>query len=436
MSAPAPNDRRRRRIANLRLRAVALVEEGDCLGARVELLKAADPGDVQKAVWSAAMVNGFPDSSFAFISPGGEKDAEGKTVPRSLRHLPYKDASGKPDAAHVRNALARLAQTDIPAAAKATARRRLVAAARQLKIEVAESAQKSAHLDLASHVAARTEEDKLDRLTWGVRDVARTIVEGETEPDEKRRLLAQLARDAVVELRDIFASMVAATGEGAAGEQGEYDEDADGAEMMAARAAAKEAGMSAKPGDMAPEDLKKALDDANARVAAAEAEVAKLRAAAPPDPLAGVPDAARETVKKLNDQLAEMQARFETGEAISKARQDFPDGVPGTTHETVGPLLLRVAKGRTTAEDATEIARLLKVGAELARVAHVGKAIGFAGEPVESDGPMGESLQKARAARAANPALRSDAEALDYVWREDPELAARVRALASQNRGN
>ena len=59
-------------------------------------------------------INNLPDSDFAYISPGGKKDSEGKTIPRSLRHLPI------PDAAHVRNALARLNQTDIPPAAKAT----------------------------------------------------------------------------------------------------------------------------------------------------------------------------------------------------------------------------------------------------------------------------------------------------------------------------
>lgn len=68
--------------------------------------------------WSTAEVNDLPDSSFAYISSGGTKDEEGKTTPRSLRHLPYKDADGKPDLAHVRNALARLNQTDIPESAK------------------------------------------------------------------------------------------------------------------------------------------------------------------------------------------------------------------------------------------------------------------------------------------------------------------------------
>ena len=41
--------------------------------------------------------NDLPDDSFAVISPGGKKDESGRTVPRSLRHLPYKTASGELD---------------------------------------------------------------------------------------------------------------------------------------------------------------------------------------------------------------------------------------------------------------------------------------------------------------------------------------------------
>lgn len=66
------------------------------------------------AKWTTAEVNDFPDSSFAHIFPGGKKDEEGKTVPRSLRVLPYKDASGKVDLPHVRNALARANQVIDP----------------------------------------------------------------------------------------------------------------------------------------------------------------------------------------------------------------------------------------------------------------------------------------------------------------------------------
>lgn len=88
------------------------------------------PAALTKAEWSTAYVNDLPDSSFAHIEPGGTKDAEGKTTPRSKRHLPYKDENGKVDAPHVRNALARLESTQIPDAAKAKAKAKLMAAAK------------------------------------------------------------------------------------------------------------------------------------------------------------------------------------------------------------------------------------------------------------------------------------------------------------------
>lgn len=50
------------------------------------------------APWSTAYQNSLPDSSFAWIDGSGN------------RHLPFKDANGKVDLPHVRNALARLNQ--------------------------------------------------------------------------------------------------------------------------------------------------------------------------------------------------------------------------------------------------------------------------------------------------------------------------------------
>ncbi len=56
------------------------------------------------AVISGQARNDLADSAFAYIEPGGTKDATGKTKPRSLRHFPIHDA------AHVRNALSRIGQ--------------------------------------------------------------------------------------------------------------------------------------------------------------------------------------------------------------------------------------------------------------------------------------------------------------------------------------
>ena len=99
-----------------------------------------------KAVWSTAYIDALPDSAFAYVGPGGTK---------ADRHLPYKNADGQIDAPHVRDALARLDQTDISAEAKAEARRTLEAAAKEVGIDVDENktvtddAQKAAALSAA-----------------------------------------------------------------------------------------------------------------------------------------------------------------------------------------------------------------------------------------------------------------------------------------------
>jgi HK97 family phage prohead protease len=71
-----------------------------------------------KAVWSTKYINDLPDSAFLYIEDGGDKDPEGKTTPRSLRHFPYKDASGSVDLPHLRNALSRIPQSSLPAEVK------------------------------------------------------------------------------------------------------------------------------------------------------------------------------------------------------------------------------------------------------------------------------------------------------------------------------
>jgi len=97
-----------------RVYEVSLVLVGAGEGTRTVALKhAADLA----AEWTTAYINNLPDSAFAYIEPGGEKDGEGKTVPRSLRHFPHHDAGGSLDLAHLRNALARAPQS--PFGAKA-----------------------------------------------------------------------------------------------------------------------------------------------------------------------------------------------------------------------------------------------------------------------------------------------------------------------------
>jgi len=95
--------------------------------------------EVVKAVWTAAFINDLPDKAFAVVLPGGKKDDQGKTVPRSLRMLPHHGPSVKTpventsvDLPHLRNGLARVSQANMPEDAKRRALAHLEAHAKEL----------------------------------------------------------------------------------------------------------------------------------------------------------------------------------------------------------------------------------------------------------------------------------------------------------------
>jgi len=69
-------------------------------------MKAEDLKEIA-AKWTRAYINDLPNSSFAVIEPAF---TDGKTDNKNARHLPYKDATGKIDLPHYRNALARANQ--------------------------------------------------------------------------------------------------------------------------------------------------------------------------------------------------------------------------------------------------------------------------------------------------------------------------------------
>lgn len=99
-----------------------------------------DVEDIGKAVWSTAYQNNLPDSSFAYVKPGGKKDDDGKTVPRSNRMFPYKDKDGNLDEAHVDNGLSRLASAKLDESIKAKIKSKLEAAKAKLSKGVAKFA--------------------------------------------------------------------------------------------------------------------------------------------------------------------------------------------------------------------------------------------------------------------------------------------------------
>ena len=113
--------------------------------------------EVDKAAWTAAFVNRLPDSAFLYVQSGGSKDGEGKTVPRILRHFPYRDADGKVDLPHLRNAIARIPQSKIPGLSD-DAKRALQERARRLLAGAGERSEKRHDVRRVCKVAGREEE--------------------------------------------------------------------------------------------------------------------------------------------------------------------------------------------------------------------------------------------------------------------------------------
>lgn len=91
-----------------------------------------------RAALTSASENDLPDSAFAYIEPGGTRDASGKTMPRSKRHFPVHDE------AHARNALQRAPQSPFGKQAMP----KIMAAARKFKIKVSGDQRAFAGLDV------------------------------------------------------------------------------------------------------------------------------------------------------------------------------------------------------------------------------------------------------------------------------------------------
>jgi len=66
----------------------------------------------QAKEWDTKYINDLPDSAFAFVVKG-DKDSEGKTVPRTNRNLPHHKPNGDVDLPHLRNAMARVTHTNL-----------------------------------------------------------------------------------------------------------------------------------------------------------------------------------------------------------------------------------------------------------------------------------------------------------------------------------
>lgn len=80
---------------------------------------------VQK--WGKDYVENLPDSHFLYVERGGEKDSEGRTYPRELRHFPVKDDKGLYDESKLREALVEAGKSNIPTPALKSLKKTVVA---------------------------------------------------------------------------------------------------------------------------------------------------------------------------------------------------------------------------------------------------------------------------------------------------------------------
>jgi hypothetical protein len=131
--------------------------------------------------------NDLPDSDFAYIAPGGKK-VDGKTEPRSLRHFPI------PDAAHVRNALARLSQSKLSPDVKAKILKKLKSKAKEFGIEVSEEAK--AYYD-----------DSIEEHFKNMREGLRQKMQNQDSYDVKHETLKELRKHHEDALKNIDQEM-------------------------------------------------------------------------------------------------------------------------------------------------------------------------------------------------------------------------------------
>jgi hypothetical protein len=438
--------------------------------------------DVSKGLWSQAHQDTLPDSSFAYVEPG-DKDSEGKTTPRSKRHLPYRTAQG-PDAAHVRNALQRLPQTDIPASAKASARRKLMAAAKQLGIEV--TAKQAMPLDpgaeadepppmtLEERQQSRLLWQQWNPLWWDFCDTVHDILDGDDDDPDYADILMQSIDQFRAQANTLLESLgliakaapllavldeVHKAGAAISAARRQRLQDAIAAlqaildEAMPKTATQK----GAAPMAHTVEELTAQVATLTKRAEAAEAQVADLtdklaKAQQTPEQqeaayLASLPEAVRkryeaeqvekaELRRKLDESEARVQKQDYTAQAqtfrslplnpaedweVFKAIAELPT-TTATIAKAAGADQAAVEARVSVAKRVGErLMQLLKAADEALRVSGVMRELG-----VNGTGPAGESAEAkavalAKAKQAANSAL-SFAEALNQVWKENDGL--------------
>lgn len=382
------------KLQRLRLKRISLVDDPANQLAVVTLYKSRD---LSKAERSAASTNDLPDSCFAYIEPGGKKDSEGKTTPRSLRHLPYKNADGSIDLAHLRNALARLNQTDISAEGKASARRKLEAAARREGVgdhEKTEKAEKEASADPEAVKRKGGEDGEEDTGS------AEKANDGDADDMDKGMSCGKCAKKmskGAVYCSNCGEKMPKASKSRIATPSDEDDDDGD----------------DIVKGEVDPR-VRRMIEKANRRAEDAEAKA-----------------------NLASSEIEKMKEESKVEEAIIKCRKLNNISVDP---EKFGALLRRVEKGTSSAKDSEEILRVLTAANNSVtrkRFEQVGSDAKSSGgsngientnspEPGSAEAEIKAKCQELISKSAADKKL-SYMDAMDVVMKENRELWDRYR---------
>lgn len=368
------------RLRRLKLKRVSLVDKPANAHAEVVLFKRDD--GAEKGDLGSSARGDLEDSAFAAVWT----DADGK----KQRKLPIHDA------AHVRNALARFNQTDMPAEVKSRARQKLEAAAR--KFGVGEDGE-------AKKMSKDGTEPDADDVTKGeCPECGAKVGKGDVYCPKCGE---KLPAGAAMKSTSIDLDKIEDKDTRQAVEKALADLDAATSlaeEEQAKRIAAeKKAAPPAKPSD---EDVLKGLTpEARDLVLKAREEAKAARASA---------DSALEAVKKAAEEKRE-------GEFVAKAKGY---GNLPLKAETFGPVLKRLSDGVATKEDLDELARVLKAANEIAKGLFVQKGSSGRGAGGGS-GAWAEIEAKAKELRET--VLKSGdklsfPDAVDRVIRENPEL--------------
>jgi hypothetical protein len=457
-----------RRLVNVSVKNVSAVDS-PANRRRWLIVKAAAPKSenekqrvaIGKTAWTTAYVNDLPDSAFAVISPGGEKDDEGKTVPRSLRHLPYRNADGEIDLPHLRNALARLNQIEASEADKARARRTLLAAARASGIEAAEKMEHPMTFDdamlrrringllaaLGDHFGALTEtlysvlestdEDKPASMRTAIQDFTAAVAASlpvmmaELLDQSVEKIGRKISATRLEKLRTLYKTL------------GEIIAEAEGERHME-KQTKPDAGALARMGQQIAAMFGRVLG-------ADEAAVTALEKAAAGTPEAPIPEAVQTELAKAKADADELRktnidlaARLEKAEAATKAATDaaaklaeaealrkFADEVSGYKAIGVDPAkdaaILKAIEERVGQEAADRIRELWKAQLAQQNAATLMGEIGATGAGnAPADTAAGEVASRVDAALAKSERLTRD-EAMRQVFAADPALYERYR---------